>query len=634
MTRTQVHRRLHSRTDPAQHRHPVHPCSYLSPGERGVGVILPAHLDFSDVSHPRLWSMLSCCLAATHSPGAVYAIRFVAPVTPRSEASVPDTRPLRSPSFLQALFESSTVRAGCSEDQRALTSDHSSPARTGSSGLGTRTLSSANVRQPFSSRLAFQPLILFSQLFPCTHQVLHSSPAALSSDHSSPASCKARFTARSTASKVSRDGGASASWLLAGLLLTRHSFRWAFIIDGIIGLVIAFYGFCVFPNTPRTTKAFYLTQEERELALSRIPERPHEKLTWRAAWGCIKGWRYWCFSALFTVSSQLEAYGTNGIVRTYHPSSTARSRLTRLRSYMAQDDRRQRAEERLLRARSDLGRDRDDSCVLASGLRNAALIRRAVICGLMTDIFGHRWRVNIFMGVALIISASMLLVWDIGLGARQSSARKAVLQLSLTSLFAEYFAFCSPRRSVSSGVHADVERRRSWRLWLRRSRFQLRMVRSPSSRSPGGRLTPSFDRARANELSRSDVERSFILYSMNMWSNAFTAWIIIVIWPVVSAPRYRRGFIFTLPMAVLTMLIAVGTEVAWRRKVRGKKQAVDGESLREKEKEKVERGAAEEKEEVAEAEVANGKGNGHEAEKEDARSDEKHDLSTDTKEHA
>lgn len=36
-----------------------------------------------------------------------------------------------------------------------------------------------------------------------------------------------------------------------------------FIIDGIITLPIALYGFLIFPNFPRTTKAFYLTQEVR-----------------------------------------------------------------------------------------------------------------------------------------------------------------------------------------------------------------------------------------------------------------------------------------------------------------------------------------------------------------------------------
>lgn len=36
-----------------------------------------------------------------------------------------------------------------------------------------------------------------------------------------------------------------------------------FIIDGIITLPIALYGFLVFPNVPATTKAFYLSEEVR-----------------------------------------------------------------------------------------------------------------------------------------------------------------------------------------------------------------------------------------------------------------------------------------------------------------------------------------------------------------------------------
>jgi len=34
-----------------------------------------------------------------------------------------------------------------------------------------------------------------------------------------------------------------------------------FIIDGVITLPIALYGFAVFPDVPATTKAFYLTDE-------------------------------------------------------------------------------------------------------------------------------------------------------------------------------------------------------------------------------------------------------------------------------------------------------------------------------------------------------------------------------------
>ena len=44
--------------------------------------------------------------------------------------------------------------------------------------------------------------------------------------------------------------------------LTNQSLR--FIIDGIITLPIAVYGFLIFPDVPATTTAFYLTEEVRK----------------------------------------------------------------------------------------------------------------------------------------------------------------------------------------------------------------------------------------------------------------------------------------------------------------------------------------------------------------------------------
>ena len=42
-------------------------------------------------------------------------------------------------------------------------------------------------------------------------------------------------------------------------LVFMHSSR--FIVDGIITLPIALYGFLMFPDVPTTTKAFYLSDE-------------------------------------------------------------------------------------------------------------------------------------------------------------------------------------------------------------------------------------------------------------------------------------------------------------------------------------------------------------------------------------
>jgi hypothetical protein len=40
---------------------------------------------------------------------------------------------------------------------------------------------------------------------------------------------------------------------------------YSFIMDGIITLPIALYGFLVFPDIPATTKTFYLTEEVSQL---------------------------------------------------------------------------------------------------------------------------------------------------------------------------------------------------------------------------------------------------------------------------------------------------------------------------------------------------------------------------------
>jgi ACS family pantothenate transporter-like MFS transporter len=79
------------------------------------------------------------------------------------------------------------------------------------------------------------------------------------------------------------------------------------ILDGLIALLIALYGLIIFPNTPQTTSAFYLTPEEQLLARTRLVPRPRAKFTKKEVKRIFVGWRYWMFSALFVVTSQLEA---------------------------------------------------------------------------------------------------------------------------------------------------------------------------------------------------------------------------------------------------------------------------------------------------------------------------------------
>ncbi|OLN86766.1 Pantothenate transporter liz1-like protein 6 [Colletotrichum chlorophyti] len=47
--------------------------------------------------------------------------------------------------------------------------------------------------------------------------------------------------------------------------------QWVFLIDGIITLPIAIFGFFYFPDIPENTKATYLSESERKLAVARLP---------------------------------------------------------------------------------------------------------------------------------------------------------------------------------------------------------------------------------------------------------------------------------------------------------------------------------------------------------------------------
>lgn len=76
--------------------------------------------------------------------------------------------------------------------------------------------------------------------------------------------------------------------------------RWLFIIDFLITIPVAIYGFLIFPDTPSTTRAKYLTAEEKELAIERMPEV--EKARGQLGWGLLKRvfstWHIYAFVAV------------------------------------------------------------------------------------------------------------------------------------------------------------------------------------------------------------------------------------------------------------------------------------------------------------------------------------------------
>ncbi|BCS29596.1 uncharacterized protein APUU_71166A [Aspergillus puulaauensis] len=103
--------------------------------------------------------------------------------------------------------------------------------------------------------------------------------------------------------------------------------RWLFIIDGLITIPIAIYGFLVFPDTPTTTKARYLTATEKALAVARIPESGAVKVPLNFAFlkSIFTTWYWYAFVMLWIIAGETESFSTNALLALYmqsHPTKT------------------------------------------------------------------------------------------------------------------------------------------------------------------------------------------------------------------------------------------------------------------------------------------------------------------------
>ncbi|EIW82432.1 MFS general substrate transporter [Coniophora puteana RWD-64-598 SS2] len=164
----------------------------------------------------------------------------------------------------------------------------------------------------------------------------------------------------------------------------RSGWRWLFIIDGIITLPIALYGFFVFPDVPATTRAFYLKDEERLLAYERLDsDTVHHKLSWNLFKRVLSRWRWYGFSLLFGISGEVESFGSNNLMGQW---LSAIGGFTLILS------------------------DYYPSGVTAFGIVST------LVCATWTDYTRARWPVLVYMCVCCTIAAICILVWSSPIG--------------------------------------------------------------------------------------------------------------------------------------------------------------------------------------------------------------------------
>lgn len=92
--------------------------------------------------------------------------------------------------------------------------------------------------------------------------------------------------------------------------------RWLFIIDFCITIPIALYGFLAFPDTPSSTRAWWLTEEEKRLAVDRLPpiEKRRGVLGLSLIGRVLRTWHAYGFVLLWLFASNTEMFSTNAIM--------------------------------------------------------------------------------------------------------------------------------------------------------------------------------------------------------------------------------------------------------------------------------------------------------------------------------
>lgn len=91
--------------------------------------------------------------------------------------------------------------------------------------------------------------------------------------------------------------------------------QWVFIIDGIITLPISVFGFMYFPDIPEITKAPYLSEEEKKLAMRRVPpvgKDGHNIAPWSLIKRVLGTKTFWILFFWSPVCATLEIYAVQG----------------------------------------------------------------------------------------------------------------------------------------------------------------------------------------------------------------------------------------------------------------------------------------------------------------------------------
>ncbi|KAH8901353.1 MFS general substrate transporter [Thozetella sp. PMI_491] len=207
--------------------------------------------------------------------------------------------------------------------------------------------------------------------------------------------------------------------------------RWLFIVDGLLTIPVALYGFFFFPDTPHDTTAFYLTAEERALAVSRVPLREEERspLTLEFIKKVLTSWYWWGFVVLWIIAGETESFSTNSLLALFmqnHP--TNKYAVSQLNNY-------------------------------PTGVPAVGIISTLFWATLTDFLGGKRYLVGYFIGITGIATSAMVLA------AAQDPTNPASTTVTFAAYYwagsvyacqATFFAWCNDAMRYEDGVFRAV----------------------------------------------------------------------------------------------------------------------------------------------------------------------------------
>ncbi|KAF3990294.1 hypothetical protein FT663_03237 [Candidozyma haemuli var. vulneris] len=265
--------------------------------------------------------------------------------------------------------------------------------------------------------------------------------------------------------------GVMTSGLISGAIVNNFegvgglaAWRWIFIIDGIISVVVAILGFYMLPGTPSDCYSIFFSDDEIRLLRYRLKKnhtggRPKVNL-WRSffSWPV---WRRIIFSWEIYVLSIWNIFCWN------NNNGSSGAYILWIKS---------------------LGRYTKGEIQFKSALTPGLGIVWLFLTCMYADLFRSRWSAIIFSQVFNILGNVLLAVWEIPEDAK-------------------WFAWCL---QYFGWAMAPVLY--SW----------------------------------MNDICRRDAQRRAVtMVIMNMLAQASTAWMAVIVWRTVEAPRYLKGYSFT-----------------------------------------------------------------------------------------